>query len=291
MKVLIVEDDLASLSFLEMILKKEGFDYRTAENGADGFEVFKEYLPDIVLTDVNMDLMTGLELLEKVKKEKPDTIVILLTAYTSEENVMVAMKYGANNYFKKPVLKNTFLSVLRKYANIVQTQNYDKEISSFQTRHNFNMQFPSSIDIIPSIVNFLLKETNGILSQEKQLDVRLGLSELLLNAVEHGNLEITFDEKDHAIQNDTLQDLYLERLSNPALSQRKVDVSYTMNMDSCEWVITDQGSGFDAKALPDPVAEDGLLRMHGRGIFICKFQFDTMEYIGCGNQVKVSKKI
>lgn len=291
MKILIVEDDLASLSFLEMILKKEGFDYRTAENGRLGYHIFKEYQPDIVLTDVNMDEMSGLELLEKVKRERAETIVILLTAYTSEENVMSAMRYGANNYFKKPVLKNTFLSVLRKYANIIQMQNYDKEIVSFQVKHTFNLQFPSNIDLIPSIVNYLVKETSGILSPSIQLDVRLGLSELLINAVEHGNMEISFEDKEQAIQDDTLQDLYNSRMKNEIFSKRVVDVKYSMDGKSCEWTITDQGCGFDFLKIPDPVTEDGLLRMHGRGIFICRFQFDKMEYIETGNIVKVTKMI
>ena len=63
MKVLVVEDDLASRSYLEVILRKEGLDFRSAENGKEGYAIFKEYKPEIVLSDINMAQMNGLCLL------------------------------------------------------------------------------------------------------------------------------------------------------------------------------------------------------------------------------------
>ena len=291
MKVLLVEDELATLCYLEQALKQEGLDYRTATDGKIGFEVFKEFQPDFVLSDINMVEMSGIELLEKIKAIKPEAIVVMLTAYKSEQYVVEAMKLGANNYLKKPILRDTFVTFLRKYDNIVTSSNIDKTVSKYQKSHFLNLLFPTNFEIIPSIVNLLVSETDGILSEEKQLDIRLGLSELLLNSVEHGNLYITFYEKSDAILNDSLQDLYNLRMSIPELNKRMVDVRFTFKQNICEWVITDQGRGFDFKAIPDPSSEEGLLRLHGRGIFICKFQFDEMEYLGCGNQVKVIKKI
>lgn len=291
MKVLLVEDELATLCYLEQALKQEGLDYRTATDGKIGFEVFKEFQPDFVLSDINMVEMSGIELLEKIKAIKPEAIVVMLTAYKSEQYVVEAMKLGANNYLKKPILRDTFVTFLRKYDNIVTSSNIDKTVSKYQKSHFLNLLFPTNFEIIPSIVNLLVSETDGILSEEKQLDIRLGLSELLLNSVEHGNLDITFYEKSDAILNDSLQDLYNLRMSIPELNKRMVDVRFTFKQNICEWVITDQGRGFDFKAIPDPSSEEGLLRLHGRGIFICKFQFDEMEYLGCGNQVKVIKKI
>jgi YesN/AraC family two-component response regulator len=291
MKVLLVEDELSSLRYLEQALKQEGIDYRTATDGRIGFDIFKEFQPEFILSDINMSEMSGIELLEKVKMIKPETIVVMLTSYNSEQYVVDAMKHGANNYLKKPILKDTFLTFLRKYENIIDMYDIDRKVSSFQSKHSFTLVFPTNFDIIPSIVNLLVSETDGILTNEKQLDIRLGLSELLLNAVEHGNLGITFFEKTDAILNDTLQNVYAERLAITEMVQRNVEVRYSCQNGICEWVITDQGKGFDFKSIPDPSSEEGLQRPHGRGIFICKFQFDVMDYLGCGNQVKVIKKV
>jgi len=291
MKVLLVEDELSSLCYLEQALKQEGIDYRTATDGRIGFDIFKEFQPDFVLSDINMSEMSGIELLEKVKSVKPETIVVMLTSYNSEQYVVEAMKLGANNYLKKPILKDTFLTFLRKYQHIIEMSDLERQVSSFQLKHDFSLTFPTSFDIIPSIVNLLVAESDGVLTTEKQLDIRLGLSELLLNAVEHGNLGISFLEKSDAITNDTLPLLYNARLLIPEMIQRFVEVRYSFKNNFCEWIITDQGKGFDFKAIPDPSSEEGLLRLHGRGIFICKFQFDDMEYLGCGNQVRVIKKV
>ena len=291
MKVLLVEDELASLCYLEQALKHEGIDYRMATDGKMGFELFKEFQPDFVLSDINMSEMSGIELLEKVKSLKPETIVVMLTAYNNEQYVIDAMKLGANNYLKKPIEKNTLITFLRKYENIIKMYDNDKKVTSYQLKHNFNLIFPTNFEIIQSIVNLLVSETDGVLTNDKQLDIRLGLSELLLNAIEHGNLGITFFEKNDAINNDTLPALYNERLSISELINRNVEVRYSFKKTYCEWVITDQGKGFDYFSIPDPSSDEGLLRLHGRGIFICKFQFDDMEYLGCGNQVRVIKKV
>ena len=291
MKVLLVEDELSNLFYLEQALKQEGIDYRTATDGRIGFDVFKDFQPDFILSDINMIEMSGIELLEKVKAIKPETIFVMLTSYNSEQYVIDAMKLGASNYLKKPIHKDTFLASLRKYQNIIEMYDIDRKVSSFQIKHNFTLIFPTNFDIIPSVVNLLVSETDGVLSNAKQLDIRLGLSELLLNAVEHGNLGISFYEKSDAVNSDTLQFLYDERMAISEMRQRSVEVRYTYKDNLCEWLITDQGKGFDFKTIPDPSSDEGLLRLHGRGIFICKFQFDDIEYLGCGNQVRVIKKV
>lgn len=291
MKVLVVEDDFASRSYLEVILKKEGHDFRSADNGKDGLEIFKEYNPELVLSDINMSQMNGLQLLEQIKRIKPDAIIIMLTAFNSEEYVVEAMKLGANNYLKKPVLKNNLVSLLRKYASIIQSRKSEKKIQGFVKKHSFQIVFKSNVEIIPSIVNYLVSEIEGVFPEEVQLDIKLGIGELLLNAVEHGNLEISFLEKSNAIQNDMLQQLYYERLSDSDLRKRTVTIDFALNEEWCEWTITDEGDGFDPTSIPNPISEDGILRLHGRGIFICKFQFDKLEYLDIGNKVRATKKI
>lgn len=291
MKVLVVEDDQASRSYLEVILRKENLNFRSADNGKDGLEIFKEYIPDIVLSDINMAQMNGLELLENIKRIKPETIVIMLTAFNSEDYVVEAMKLGANNYLKKPVLKNNLISLLRKYSSVLHSRKSAKKIQGFIKRHNFSLDFKSNIEIIPSIVNYLITEVEGVFPEEVLLDIKLGLGELLLNAVEHGNLDISFIEKSHAVQNDQLQQLYYERLGDPEFYRRKVFIDFSMTPEYSEWVITDEGDGFDPDSIPNPISEDGILRLHGRGIFICKFQFDELEYLENGNKVRARKLI
>lgn len=290
MKILVVEDDYASRSYLEIILKKEGYNFKSSDNGKDALEIFKEYLPDVVLSDINMSQMNGIELLGAIKKIKPETIMIMLTAYTSEEYVMQCIRLGANNYLKKPIPKHSILSLLRKHNVIISDIKSEKKVSSFLKKNNFKLQFKTDFNRIHAVVNYLVNETENLFSEETKLDLKLGLSELVLNAVEHGNLGITFSEKNEAVQSDSLVELYEERMANPEFANKIVEINFSVFEFGGQWIIKDQGNGFIPESVPSPISEDGVLRLHGRGIFICKFQFDEVEYIGNGNTVRVMKR-
>ncbi len=79
-------------------------------------------------------------------------------------------------------------------------------------------------------------------------------------------------------------------MNNSTLSQRKIFVDFKQKDGYCEWIITDEGDGFDYKSIPDPTHGAQLMELNGRGIFITNFLFDEMEYLGKGNQVRVRKK-
>lgn len=289
MKILIVEDDEASCSYLEIILKKEGYQYKSTDNGKDALEIFNDYQPDLVLSDINMAQMNGIELLQAIKKIKSDTIVIMLTAYNSESYVIECMKLGANNYLKKPIPKKDILSLVRKYDTVISTKKSELKVVDYINKNKFSLKFKTDINSIHAIVNYLVAETDGFFSEETSLDIKLGLGELLLNAVEHGNLGISFSEKNEAVQNDCLQELYEERMNNKFYSEREVEVNFEIKDNAGEWIIKDQGDGFNPDTVPSPISEDGILRLHGRGIFICRFQFDELEYLEKGNIVRALK--
>jgi YesN/AraC family two-component response regulator len=291
MKVLLVEDDPASMSYLEVLMKKEGHDYRKASDGKSGLKMFHEFAPDIVLSDINMSHMTGLEMVERIRQAQPGVIIIMLTAYNSEEYVIAAMKVGANNYLKKPVSRNSLISLLRKYDKLIHARLVKSSICSYQSEHLFSLCFDTNLEIIPSVVNYLVQETAELFNEEEKLDIKLGLGELILNAVEHGNMRISYDEKNAAIEADRLQDLYQQKLEAIKCTDSYVEVVYSEKEGKSQWVIKDQGDGFDPSKIPNPISPDGIMRLHGRGIFICKFQFDEMEYLGKGNIVRVIKNI
>lgn len=289
MKVLLVEDDAASLSYLEVLMKREGHEYRSATDGKAGLKTFHEFNPDIVLSDINMAHMNGLEMVERIRQNKPGAIIIMLTAYNSEEYVIKAMKVGANNYLKKPVSKNSLISLLRKYTSVIEAKKIKSSICQYQTEHSFVLKFKTNTESVSSLVNFLVKESSDKFTEEQKLDIKLGLGELVLNSVEHGNMGITYEEKSTAVIDGTLQSLYAEKMEHPDIKNRYVTIAYNQTQCGAEWEITDEGNGFDPDCIPNPISEDGIMRLHGRGIFICKFQFDEMEYIGKGNKVRVVK--
>ncbi|MDO4711494.1 MAG: sigma-54 dependent transcriptional regulator [Peptostreptococcaceae bacterium] len=102
MKVLVVDDEKGIRTSLKFFLKGEGFDIQTAETGEEGLEKFERCKPDVVILDINLPGIDGLDVLCEIKKKSRDTIVIMIT-YRSEVKLAVsAMKLGAYDYFMKP---------------------------------------------------------------------------------------------------------------------------------------------------------------------------------------------
>ncbi len=100
--VLIVEDDLKMREGLVELLTEDGFHVESAENGQKGLDKIKEKDYDIVLTDLIMPVIGGMEVLRETKRIKPRTYVILITAYATIENAVEAMRAGASDYITKP---------------------------------------------------------------------------------------------------------------------------------------------------------------------------------------------
>lgn len=289
MKILILEDDHASRTYLTSLLSLNNYDCKAAENGEEGLEIFDEFRPDIILSDIQMPRMSGLEFLQTIRRDNSDAIVIMITAYGSEDYAIKAFRDGANNYLKKPIYEDELLALLRKYEPIIRQKSITNSIPSLVLQRSFTMKFDSDVDLIPAVVDFLIEETGSMFSKDELINVELGLVELIMNAVEHGNLNITPKEKTKALELNNLHELYVERMADERYKDRKVTVLYNQNNESCEWMISDQGNGFDYEDLPDPTSSDNLLDMSGRGIFISKFMFDTLEYMGKGNIVKIKK--
>lgn len=103
-KILIVDDEVSIREMIKKGLSQMGeFNVETAQNGAEAIEKIEKEIFDLVLTDLKMPEMDGLELLKNIKGTRPEVMVILMTAYGSIETAVEAMKIGANDYITKPI--------------------------------------------------------------------------------------------------------------------------------------------------------------------------------------------
>jgi DNA-binding NtrC family response regulator len=113
-KLLIVEDDAHLRDTLATFLGRVGYEVTTASDGREGLEKLESALPDLVLTDIHMPDMDGLELLAEIKARYPETIVMMMTAFSSIDSAVEAMRRGAEDYLSKPLqLADAQLSIER----------------------------------------------------------------------------------------------------------------------------------------------------------------------------------
>ncbi|MGD0623924.1 MAG: sigma-54 dependent transcriptional regulator [Thermodesulfobacteriota bacterium] len=101
-KILVVDDELSMRQFLEILLKKEGHEVICAPDGEEALSSFQAEPCDLLVSDIKMPKMGGLDLLRKVKELHPNIPIIMITAYASPEDAIAAMKAGAYDYLTKP---------------------------------------------------------------------------------------------------------------------------------------------------------------------------------------------
>jgi two-component system response regulator HydG len=114
--VLVIDDETGILDTLRILLKNSGFVVETAQGGKAALELLKTALPDIVLTDVRMPQVTGIDILDAVKQQDPGTPVILMTAQASLQTAIQAVNQGAFYYIQKPFSNDDMVAICRRAA-------------------------------------------------------------------------------------------------------------------------------------------------------------------------------
>ncbi|MDR1566279.1 MAG: ATP-binding protein [Treponema sp.] len=131
----------------------------------------------------------------------------------------------------------------------------------------------------------------GLISPDNKMHLQLALGELIVNAVEHGNCDISFDEKTKAMEQGlSVVELVAEKCKDPVIRGKKVEFQWEIRSDRSIFVIKDEGRGFDVKAHLQKIAEQDMMSLHGRGIKLATMLSHKISYNDKGNQVTLSIK-
>ncbi|MBS4033155.1 MAG: sigma-54-dependent Fis family transcriptional regulator [Ignavibacterium sp.] len=146
--ILIIDDEETQRNILSGYLHKKGFKVYSASSGNEGVDVTKNNLIDIVLSDYKMPDKTGIEVLEEVKKMNPEISFVILTAYGTVENAVIAMRLGAYDYISKPVDLDELDLLMEK---IIETKNLKSEIQILRSQLQEKFKFDSFISNSPKM--------------------------------------------------------------------------------------------------------------------------------------------
>lgn len=125
-RILVVDDEKSMREVLDIFLSNEGYDVTVAGNGLSGVDAAKKEIFDLVITDMKMPKLGGLELLRNVKQFSPDTVVVITTAFGSTESAVEAMKLGAYDYIQKPFQMDDIRLVV---SNALEKIKLQKDVS------------------------------------------------------------------------------------------------------------------------------------------------------------------
>ncbi len=165
MKVLVVDDEKLKRMTLRDDLRESNYDAIAVESPLIGLQLLQQEPFDVLVTDLRMPQMHGIEFLKRVKKEHPHITVIVMTAYASVETAVEALRFGAYNYIKKPFSSDELILMLDKLKALrgktpidntqstLKTSESNQEPSLFQTLIGKSQQIQEIFKIIPKVAS------------------------------------------------------------------------------------------------------------------------------------------
>ena len=288
--VLVVDDSPVDRRLVGGILAKApNIDVRYAADGEDALGQIRGELPNLVVTDLIMPNMDGLELVAAVVAEYPLVPIVLITGKGSEEVAVKALKAGASSYVPKSALSSLLVDTVENVLAMAQEEQTQVRLMDCMSGCRFVLD--NDLMMIPALVNFLRRfiRQTGLCDETNGIRTCVALEEALNNALYHGNLEIDSSAREGSRA--AYRALVEERRQSEPYSSRRIYVDVSVSDQQGEFVIRDQGPGFDPDQLPDPTDPANLEKPSGRGLLLMRTFMDGVVFNDCGNQVTLIKHV
>jgi CheY-like chemotaxis protein len=289
--VLIVDDSEVDRRLVGGLLPKE-LDWLVefADNGVTALEKIRLSVPDVVITDMMMPEMDGMELVSCIHVEFPRVPVILITAHGSETLAVEALQHGATSYVPKPVLAEKLLETVEQVLAISRAdRNYSRLISCL-TKTQYHFDLDNDITLIPPLVDLVQQMLAGMecCDSTARMHAGIALEEALLNAVLEGNLDMEPEQVQQArrqLRQGQRSELVESRRQQEPYSQRTARVDVSISYEQATFVVCDQGGGFDVSSVPERYDAEMLEHRPGRGLVLMKNFMDEVHFNPEGNEV------
>ena len=282
-QLLVVDDDPVSLAVIAEFLEGTDCALTCAVDGIEAWEQL-DAAPahyDALIVDRLMPRLDGIALTRRVVSDPrfEDLPIIMQTAANGAEDVAAGLAAGVWHYLAKPYESQALRRALK---------------AALEDRHNRQALRGLRAERTPLCEgHFRFRDLNNARLLAAQLgnltprpfQVSMGLAELMINAVEHGNLELGYQRKGELLEQGGCLEEIERRLEDPRLAGRWAEVTLTREPECLRFAVRDEGAGFDWVPYLE-VYWERAFDIHGRGIAMARrLAFDTLEYQGCGNLV------
>ena len=282
-RILLVDDEPLNLEILAEHLDSPAYRTEQAENGLVAWEMLDADPDgfDAVLLDRMMPVMNGMELLSRMRADSRFAAlpIIMQTAAAGKEQVAQGLRQGAYYYLTKPFERDVLLAIVEA-ALEMRRNRLTLADDRFDPRALIEGEFRfRTLGEARRLASFLARAC-------PQPDVTvLGLSELMINAVEHGNLGISYREKSQLNEKGAWRDEVDRRLALPENIGRHASVRLARRGNDIVFTVTDRGAGFDWRIYLE-MSPERAFDSHGRGIAMSRLlSFAALQYCGNGNTV------
>lgn len=295
-RILVVDDSMAIVNSLCAILKHSGFEVDSAFNGSDALRKLRSNDFDLVICDIEMPGLTGLEFLAKVRGEYDRELdVILMTGFLDHDYFIEAIRLGASDFIRKPVDTK---QIIRSIHSLTERKRNRDDFSEFYSNlDNADLQFvlnPQHFSkfAISKVLNSFLRH-NFRINQVIMNGILICVDEMVYNAFIHGTLGLSISER--LLDHEPLQNLISKKLEEPEIAVKRMRLNLGIDhlLQSIEITVEDDGRGFDYHTWLERVEKEPQLNLdeHGRGIAMLYHLADTLEFSKGGRCVKITKNL
>jgi CheY-like chemotaxis protein/anti-sigma regulatory factor (Ser/Thr protein kinase) len=290
-KILVVDDSSVDRMLVGGLLGKEPtWQIEFAVDGREGFDQLSDVdtTPDVIVTDLQMPRMDGLELVRQVRKSHPLIPIVLITSFGSEQIAVDALRAGATSYTPKTMLHTALIQTIKQVLEMADRMRHigaKNEAPSGHLTRYYVLENESSM-IGPTIE--VLQENLPSWSGRDRLQIGMALDEALVNAMHHGNLEVDSSLRDGEDGTRYYEEIQARKNVEPYVNRRvRIEVEFSDKHICVQ--ISDDGRGFDPGEVPDPTAELNLHKVSGRGLFLIRSFMDQVAHNVAGNQITMTK--
>jgi CheY-like chemotaxis protein len=290
--ILVVDDDAVDRELACRSLGPAGdLEVHTAARGAKALEILAREPPDLILTDLRMPGMDGLQLVEHIREDYPVVPVILMTSQGSEQLAVRALRSGATSYVPKRDLREHLPATLREVLDLAQTRRGRKAVMRYLTGSEAAFELVNDPDLIMPVVGFFQDGLDrlGFGAPALRTQVGMALMEALSNSMIHGNLEVRSELREDRIED--YEALIQRRRGEEPFASRRLRCSAHEGAEKVVYTVEDQGPGFDPDSLPDPTTPENMGRLHGRGLLLIRTFMDEVSFNQSGNHLTMTKKL
>ncbi|MCZ7584332.1 MAG: ATP-binding protein [Deltaproteobacteria bacterium] len=215
----------------------------------------------------------------------------MLTESGESAGTLSALRSGAGGVIDKPVRGEQIRELAQRYEALREEPSEPSGylVAGLVDHLDVRMLLGNDTAMVTPATHLFTRFLEPFFDESDRTSIRLGLYEILINAIEHGSLEIDFETKTKALEQEHYLHVLQERRAEPRFADRSVTVEMKVEKGACRFIVTDEGNGFDWRHWMDGFDELNIPGAHGRGILMTRFYFDEVHYNDHGNEVVLVK--
>jgi CheY-like chemotaxis protein len=289
-RILVVDDNPVDRKLMGRLLEKvPDWQVETVSDGIAALEYLVDHPVDLVVTDLQMPEINGVELVRQVRKRYPKIPVLLVTAFGSERESLEGLQAGAANFSHKSRLSIDLVPTAKTvidWSHKVQSWSHLEPGTECEAQMAFVLD--NDITKIPRLIE-TFSDRLPHWARADELRISMALDEALTNAICHGNLEVDSAHKENA-EVTAYESSLNGRLDCEPFCCRRVKVQANFSNEQIQFQIRDEGRGFDQHGLLDPREPENIMKAGGRGLLLIRSFMDEVLHNHAGNEITLVKR-